>query len=296
MNAITYKEVFPLIMGNKLWLGATGNGNDMVFGVPEGTVVKESDRQKAERLGYKGDYTRLGNSRWYTNLEYGRRHQPLVLISAADNTKYSKHKEIRNIGYKKYDNYDAIEVPFTDAIPCDETGVMGVPISFLDKYCPEQFDILGATKSEGKGLFGLSGKLTIQPEYQRNYIYADGKRDVAVIDSIIKGYPLGILYFVRTGIDTYEVIDGQQRITSFCRYVIGKFAVKVNGMEHYFTGLDSELQEKILNTKLLIYICEDTEAEIKEWFKTIEVFGNCGRKATSVLRTPTLINRYSARL
>ena len=126
---------------------------------------------------------------------------------------------------------------------------------------------------EGKGLFGLSGKLTIQPEYQRNYIYADGKKDVAVIDSIIKGYPLGILYFVKTGADTYEVLDGQQRITSFGRYVIGKFAVKVNGMENYFTGLAEDLQEKILNTKLLIYVCEGTESEIKEWFKTINIAG-----------------------
>ena len=126
---------------------------------------------------------------------------------------------------------------------------------------------------EGKGLFGLSGKLTIQPEYQRNYIYADGKRDVAVVDSILKGYPLGILYFVKTGEESYEVLDGQQRITSFGRYVIGKFAVKVNGMENYFTGLDENLQEKILNTKLLIYVCEGTEQEIKEWFKTINIAG-----------------------
>jgi len=126
---------------------------------------------------------------------------------------------------------------------------------------------------EGKGLFGLSGKLTIQPEYQRNYIYADGKRDVAVVDSILKGYPLGILYFVKTGEESYEVLDGQQRITSFGRYVIGKFAVKVNGMENYFTGLDEDLQEKILNTKLLIYVCEGTEQEIKEWFKTINIAG-----------------------
>lgn len=126
---------------------------------------------------------------------------------------------------------------------------------------------------EGKGLFGLSGKLTIQPEYQRNYIYADGRKDVAVIDSIIKGYPLGILYFVKTGDGTYEVLDGQQRITSFGRYVIGKFAVKVNGMENYFTGLAEDLQDKILSTKLLVYICEGTESEIKEWFKTINIAG-----------------------
>ena len=126
---------------------------------------------------------------------------------------------------------------------------------------------------EGKGLFGLSGKLTIQPEFQRNYIYADGKRDVAVIDSILKGYPLGILYFVRTGDEAYEVLDGQQRITSFGRYVIGKFAARGNGVENYFSGLDKELQKKILNTKLLVYICEGTESEIKEWFKTINIAG-----------------------
>ena len=126
---------------------------------------------------------------------------------------------------------------------------------------------------EGKGLYGLSGKLTIQPEYQRNYIYADGIRDVAVIESILKGYPLGILYFVKTGEDTFEVLDGQQRITSFGRYVIGKFAVKVDGMENYFSGLNEDLQQKILDTKLLIYECEGTETEIKEWFKTINIAG-----------------------
>ena len=126
---------------------------------------------------------------------------------------------------------------------------------------------------EGKGLYGLSGKLTIQPEYQRNYIYADGTRDVAVIESILKGYPLGILYFVKTGEDTFEVLDGQQRITSFGRYVIGKFAVKIDGMENYFSGLNEDLQQKILDTKLLIYECEGTETEIKEWFKTINIAG-----------------------
>ena len=126
---------------------------------------------------------------------------------------------------------------------------------------------------EGKGLYGLSGKLTIQPEYQRNYIYADGIRDVAVIESILKGYPLGILYFVKTGENTFEVLDGQQRITSFGRYVIGKFAVKIDGMENYFSGLNEDLQQKILDTKLLIYECEGTETEIKEWFKTINIAG-----------------------
>ena len=127
---------------------------------------------------------------------------------------------------------------------------------------------------EGKGLFGLSGKLTIQPEYQRNYIYADGKKDVAVIESILKGYPLGLIYFNKVSDDKFEVLDGQQRITSFGRYVTNKFAVKDdNGMEQYFSGIASDKQSKILETKLLIYECEGTESEIKEWFKTINIAG-----------------------
>lgn len=148
MNAITTKDVFPLIKRNKLWLGATGNGTDMVFAVPAGTEVAEGDKQKAARLGYVGDYTRLGNSCWFTNLDHGRRHQPLPLMTMADNLKYSKHKEIKGKkAYGRYDNYDAIEVPFTDAIPSDYDGVMGVPVSFLDKYSPDQFEIVGITKT-----------------------------------------------------------------------------------------------------------------------------------------------------
>ena len=127
---------------------------------------------------------------------------------------------------------------------------------------------------EGKGLFGLSGKLTIQPEYQRNYIYADGKKDVAVIESILKGYPLGLIYFNKVSDDNFEVLDGQQRITSFGRFVTSKFAIKdENGMEQYFSGIAKDKQEKILETKLLIYECEGTESEIKEWFKTINIAG-----------------------
>ncbi|MBO5306993.1 MAG: DNA methyltransferase [Lentisphaeria bacterium] len=145
MNAITYKEVFPLIKENLIWLGATGNGSDMVFGVPKGAEVKDADRQKAARLGYVGDYTRLGNSCWFSNIEHGRRHQPLSLMTQADNLKFNK-KKLPN-GYVHYDNYDAIEIPYTDVIPSDYSGVMGVPISFLDKYCPEQFEILAITKT-----------------------------------------------------------------------------------------------------------------------------------------------------
>ena len=127
---------------------------------------------------------------------------------------------------------------------------------------------------EGKGLFGLSGKLTIQPEYQRNYIYADGKRDVAVIESILKGYPLGLIYFNKVSDSKLEVLDGQQRITSFGRYIANKFAVKdENGMEQIFSGIAADKQARILETKLTIYECEGTESEIKQWFRTINISG-----------------------
>ena len=154
-NAITYKEVFPSIQNNEIWLGATGFANDMVFAVPEGTEVNPKDKAKAERLGYKGNYTRLGNSCWFTNIEHGRRHQPLQLMTIADNIKYSKHKEVRGVGYKKYENYDAIDISYTDSIPSDYEGAMGVPITFLDKYCPEQFEIIGQADGDSGRELGL---------------------------------------------------------------------------------------------------------------------------------------------
>ena len=129
---------------------------------------------------------------------------------------------------------------------------------------------------EGKGLFGLSGNLTIQPEYQRNYIYASdgGKKEMAVIASVLKGYPIGLIYFNRVSDSNLEVLDGQQRITSLGRFVTDKFAIKdENGMEQYFGGMAKDKQTKILETKLLIYECEGTESEIKEWFKTINIAG-----------------------
>ena len=183
MNAITYKEVFPLIKNNKLWLGATANGTDLVFAVPPGVEIAQSDREKAARLGYVGDYTRLGNACWFTSLDHGRRHEPLGLMTETDNVKFSRHKEIKGIGYKKYDNYDAIDVPFTDAIPSDFTGLMGVPISFLSKYNPEQFEIIGsfnagehgeeigATKTQilvkGKPLMWNGPVVAGEPQYKR---------------------------------------------------------------------------------------------------------------------------------
>ena len=125
---------------------------------------------------------------------------------------------------------------------------------------------------EGKGLFGMGGKLTIQPEYQRNYIYNDGKKDVAVIQSVLKGYPLGLIYFNKNG-EQLEVLDGQQRITSLGRFITGKFAIIEDCNEQIFTSLTKEQQEKILKTKLLIYVCEGEEKEIKDWFQTINIAG-----------------------
>ena len=168
MNAITYKEVFPLIKDNKVWLGATGFTTDMVFAVPEGADIAESDRAKAAKLGYIGNYTRLGNSCWFTNIDHGRRHQPLSLMTMADNLKFSRHKDIRGKeSYDHYDNYDAIEVPYTDAIPSDYDGAMGVPISYIDKYCPEQFEILGITENNIANKPYWIGNY---PKYDRPYI------------------------------------------------------------------------------------------------------------------------------
>jgi 5-methylcytosine-specific restriction endonuclease McrA len=129
---------------------------------------------------------------------------------------------------------------------------------------------------EGKGLFGLSGTLTIQPEYQRNYIYAadGGKRESAVIESVLRGYPLGLIYFHKIADEQLEVLDGQQRITSIGRFVTDKFAIKdSHGLEQYFSGMAKDKQALILRTKLLIYECEGTESEIKDWFKTINIAG-----------------------
>lgn len=143
-NAITYKEVFPLIQANQLWLGATGNDTDMVFEVPANLAdrIKPSDREKARKLGYEGNFTRLGNSCWLTNIQHGKRHQVMELMTMEDNRRFSRRKKIREGGYPTYVNFDAIEVGFTEAIPADYEGIMGVPISFLDRYNPDQFEIV----------------------------------------------------------------------------------------------------------------------------------------------------------
>jgi len=143
-NAITYKEIFPLIKDNKIWLGCTNFNVGMFFEVPDDwTHFHHLDKETGRKIA------RVSTSCWYTNLDHGRRHHPLNLMTMADNLKFSKHKEIKGrAAYDRYDNFDAIEVPFTDATPSDYEGVMGVPVTFLDKYNPEQFEIIGYEYSD----------------------------------------------------------------------------------------------------------------------------------------------------
>ena len=164
-NCITYKEVFPLIKENKIWTGCRGFAGGMWF-------ISDYEGKTEKIVGGK----KIINvpSIWFTNLEHGRRHRLLRLMTMADNIKFSKHKEVRGKGYQKYDNYDAIEVPFTDAIPGDYDGVMGVPISFLDKYCPEQFEIMGMCENED--LYALKTRVYNRDECQKAYFAKFGKK------------------------------------------------------------------------------------------------------------------------
>ncbi len=147
-NAITYLEIFPLIKANKLWVGVTPMGADMLFDLPPNVAkaMLESGKKGSNYRIVNGKVMGRSTSVWFTNLDHGRRHQKLPLMTVEDNLRFSKHKEINGkAAYDRYDNYDAIEVPFTDAIPGDCDGVMGVPVTFLDKYNPDQFEILGIT-------------------------------------------------------------------------------------------------------------------------------------------------------
>ncbi len=159
LNAITYKEVFPKIKENKMWLGATNFNIGMYFKVPESFIYTKTYKFERERNGEK--VNRVPGVCWFTNLDHGRRHQPLPLMTMGENLKYSKHKEIKGKkAYDQYNNYDAIEVPFTDSIPSDYQGVMGVPITFLDKYNPDQFEIIGNGQS-------MANELGITPVGQK---------------------------------------------------------------------------------------------------------------------------------
>jgi hypothetical protein len=145
-NAITYKEVFPLIKENKIWLGSTPMSVDLMFRVPESMQAQlvAAGKEGSAWRRIDGEVMGRSTSAWFTSLDHGRRHEPLELMTETDNVRFNK--KLKGVPYKKYDNYDAIEVPFTDAIPADYAGVMGVPISFLSKHNPDQFEILGATQ------------------------------------------------------------------------------------------------------------------------------------------------------
>ena len=175
-NAITYKEVFPLIKENKLWVGKTSMGIDILFEVPQ-QLTAELQQKKNAGSGYRiinGKIYARAQAVWFTNIDHGRRHNPLQLMTMEDNIKFSKHKEVRGGEYQYYDNYDAIEVPYTDAIPSDYDGVMGVPISFMDKYCPEQFEILGMCENED--LYNLKTKVYKTEECKQAYFAKFAKK------------------------------------------------------------------------------------------------------------------------
>ncbi len=169
LNAITYKEIFPLIKNDKIWLGNGFHAGNAYFSTP---FAKEyGDGVYNPETGL----VKFRNVCWFTNLDHGRRHLPLPLMTMADNLKYSKHKEIKGKkSYDHYDNYDAIEVPFTDAIPSDYDGVMGVPISFLDKRSPEQFEIVGMCENED--IYKLKTRVYTTEECKQAYLDKFGKK------------------------------------------------------------------------------------------------------------------------
>ena len=166
MNSAGTKVAFALIMENRMWLGATNFNTGMYFTVPEGFVYAST--YKFERQQNGKAVNRVPGVCWYTNVDHGRRHQPIPLMTEAENFRYSKHREVKGIGYLKYDNYDAIEVPWTDSIPSDYEGVMGVPITFLDKYSPEQFEIVGMC--ENFDLYKMKTKVYSSEECRAAYM------------------------------------------------------------------------------------------------------------------------------
>lgn len=171
MNSVTYNDIFPHIKANRLWYGPSISSGDREFGVPSHYPL-EAASSRVDEHGNK--YIRVKGVRWFTNIDHGRRHAPLQLMTMADNIKFSTHKEVRGVGYEHYENFDALEVPFTDAIPIDYDGIMGVPISFLDKYDPDQFEIIanGDDRDEMEAL-GV-------PPLGKDYVGNAGRRKVGV--------------------------------------------------------------------------------------------------------------------
>ena len=204
MNAITYKEVFPLLKDNKAWLGNGFQAGNAFFRVIDtANAGKYADGVFDDTTGL----VKFRNCCWFTNIEHGRRHEPLSLMSMKDNLKFSRHKEIKEHGYQHYDNYDAIEVPYTDAIPGDYKGMMGVPISFLDKYCPEQFEILGITKT----WFGGANK--IYPEQ----IQVDKHGKKSRVTKLNDGATIELSEVPE---DTYYIVDDKMYQQVYARVLI----------------------------------------------------------------------------
>lgn len=209
-NAITYKEIFPLIKDNKLWMGVTPMGVDMLFDVPEqiAKAMVDTGRNGSNYKIVNGKVMGRSSSVWFTNLDHGRRHQRLPLMTMADNLKFSKHKEIRGkAAYDRYDNYDAIEVPFTDAIPTDYEGMMGVPVSFLDKYNPDQFEILGYEYSE---------ELRIKHYPVQTQVDRNGKRSTVTKLNDVCALKLD----VPPSSKTHYIVDGEHFVAPYKRLFI----------------------------------------------------------------------------
>lgn len=200
MNAITYKEIFPLIMQNKVWLGNGFNAGNAYFRPASANVSGYASGVYDEKTGL----VKFRNCCWFTNLDHGRRHQPLQLMSMADNLKFSKHKEVKEQGYQRYDNYDAIEIPFTDAIPCDYDGVMGVPISFLPKYCPEQFEILGITLGNTVD-YEMTTLYQNAIQHNKNGTTQGGSKVNTRAAILVKEIPTDTVYYTADNADGYLI-------------------------------------------------------------------------------------------
>lgn len=204
VNCISYKEVFPLIKNNKIWTGCRFNervnGKIMTFRVPDSYPLTGTELF----VGADGKkYISVAGTGWFTNLDHGRRHQPISLMTMADNLKFSAHNEIKEKGYPHYDNYDAIEVPYTDAIPSDYDGIMGVPISFIKYFCPEQFEIVGMTSGRNEfDKIAWPTKRYINPlQINKNGTITNGSKANTRATILLDEVPTGTIYYTADNAD-----------------------------------------------------------------------------------------------
>lgn len=208
INAISYKEVFPSLKDNKMWIGATNFNTGMYFRVPEDFEYASTYKFEREKNGMK--VNRVPAICWFTNLEHGRRHTQTPLMSMADNIKYSKHSEIKGKGYQHYDNFDAIEVNYYDAIPSDYDGMMGMSLTYMDKYCPEQFEIVGITKT----WFAMANKV-----YPKQIQVS--KTGIKTIVTKLNDGPVIELDGPLDG-EVYYIVDGKYYTQAYARILIRK--------------------------------------------------------------------------